>query len=415
MHSIVLLDRHRQRPLAPVDDPRAQRLVGLDLGSRRGAASPYGRRCRAVAVAHQEAIALQPVEPFDRDRFERRRPRRSASTGSTRSPSRARPRRGSTAVDRSIDRISRACNPRSRCTASALDPRALGQAAPAVRLEDREMDQDVADAGSSATRKPKPRVTSNHLTVPAMRARRRPRRRRRRRLVAAAVRSSSGCGSHASLAPWDATLARFAAAANRSRAISQPISRRIRRSSPGGSATIRRASVEAVARAQHRRRSASRASAGRRARRANGPIRSPPRKGERRLDRALARSRARPPRASSSSIPRLRAAPRDPPRAQPAPRHRRRLAPRQRRGRRYSRARPSARPARAGSAGAPVPAALADLARADSRPAARASSRTARHSAAPAVRARRRRAAAAAFGGSARRMRHDCATLANRI
>ena len=193
-----------------------------------------------------------------------------------------------------------------------------------MRLQHREMDQDIADRRIVAPpTKPNPRVTSNHLIVPLdVDARRRPTSSHVRRLPIPPHRDAAA-SSHACLASPSMlhVSTQFVCncelhsdhAKSSDRSASSPAARR-----RSGAHRSKR-----MACAQHRARSASRA-VGRSAvlaRPGTDPL--APRKGQRGLARACRRSPARPPRASASSMPACAQRPGDPPRAKPAPRHRR--------------------------------------------------------------------------------------------
>ena len=165
--------RREARPRSGPSGPRAirasspvARLQVADPGA--GAPSPYGRRCPRPASVDpvDEAIALDAIEPFDLHRLElaRRIGKRLAvgalgRTEWTAWPAPARPSTG---------RSTGSCAPAGRApAASAMH----STSAPSGRLR-RPCSRStlkwtrMSPSTSSLTRKPKPRVASNHLTRP---------------------------------------------------------------------------------------------------------------------------------------------------------------------------------------------------------------------------------------------------------
>ncbi|PAV93003.1 hypothetical protein WR25_13071 [Diploscapter pachys] len=98
---------------------------------------------RPIRIADQETIALQPVEPFHHRAFERAgridQAERIDAIGIARRPGRILDRVGQVDADHFARLIAAAALHRQR-----LHPRPFGQAAPAVRLQHRKMDQHVA-------------------------------------------------------------------------------------------------------------------------------------------------------------------------------------------------------------------------------------------------------------------------------
>ena len=168
-------------PLAPAAIRARMLLLGDEIDEPGAAHRLHvDEDVGVIAVADEETIALEPIEPFDPHRLRARPPSSSSGIGSTCVAARraAVSRSGPVAVERSKLTSARACSPRSRCTARHIGARALGQAAAAERAQHREMDQDialaiVADQEAEAAGRIEPLDRARDFNLAGLRERRR--------------------------------------------------------------------------------------------------------------------------------------------------------------------------------------------------------------------------------------------------